>query len=117
MPAHPSAPFAMIAVVADRKRTGRRAAGLIALFLPFALSALTSGSAATVTPVGVTAKDYGFTLSRTSLPVGGVRFVVRNDGFDRHDFAINGAKTAVLEHGTTTELNVLFTKPGRYRFY
>ena len=63
---------------------------VLALVSVASASSAPSASDALVT-VRVDARDYAFTLSRKSVAVGAtVRFVVRNRGATRHDFAIKG---------------------------
>ena len=74
------------------------------------------GGQATI-PLRVEMRDFSFTLSRGSVPVGStVRFVVRNRGHTLHDFAIAGKKTRLLKHGQTQTIAVTFRKKGRYPF-
>jgi glucose/arabinose dehydrogenase len=94
----------------------------LAVLVAFAAALAAAGFAAaawrgTVTPpttgVLVTAYDFRFTLSRTSVPAGRVRFTVVNRGVFRHDFAIAGHKTRLLAHGERAVLNVVFRRPVR----
>ncbi len=88
-------------------------AGLVAAAL--AGSAVPS-PAATVT-VRVDTRDFSFTISRRSVPVGTtVRFVVRNRGHAVHDFAIAGKRTKLLGHGQRQTITVRFRKKGKYAF-
>ena len=64
-----------------------------------------------MTVVRVTAKDFSFTLSRRTVPVGRVRFVVVNRGATAHDFSLVGRrKTPVLTTGATASFEVVFTR-------
>ncbi len=60
--------------------------------------------------VNVMAKISGFTLDKTSANAGMVTFVVKNDDFMPHDFAIQGngvqEKTARIAPGKTASLTV-----------
>ena len=68
------------------------AAGFVAAALAGSAS---PGAKATLT-VRVEMRDFSFTLSRRSVPLGStVRFVVRNRGHALHDFAIAGKRTRV----------------------
>ena len=73
------------------------------------------------TAVTVTASEFKFTLSRTSVPQGEVVFTVVNDGKLAHNFWIDGRQTPLISPGksatlTTTldagTLNYLCTVPG-----
>jgi uncharacterized cupredoxin-like copper-binding protein len=73
------------------------------------------------TAVTVTASEFKFTLSRTSVPQGEVVFTVVNDGKLAHNFWIGGKQTPLISPGksatlTTTldagTLNYLCTVPG-----
>jgi len=70
-----------------------------------------------VTVVRVVARDFSFTLSRQTVPIGRVRFVVVNRGAVGHDFAlVGGRKTAILKPGGSATLEVTFTRAGRYAY-
>jgi plastocyanin len=62
------------------------------------------------TVVNVVAKISGFTLDQTSVNAGAVTFVVKNDDFMPHDFAIEGngvqEKTARIAPRKTASLTV-----------
>ncbi len=77
-------------------------------------STLGAGSAATPTAVRVVARDYTFVLSRTTVPVGRVRFAVVNQGSVPHDFLIAGRRTPVLKPGRSAGLTVNFTRAGTF---
>jgi uncharacterized cupredoxin-like copper-binding protein len=75
-------------------------------------SATAPSSHATVTIV-VTAREFSFTLSKRSVPVGTtVIFKVVNKGKITHNFAIGGKITKNLNPGQTTRLTVKFAKKG-----
>jgi parallel beta-helix repeat protein len=61
-----------------------------------------------ITTVLVTAREFSFTLSRRSVPVGTTRFVVTNAGVLAHDFAIAGKKTRLLKPGERATIVVRF---------
>jgi parallel beta-helix repeat protein len=69
-----------------------------------------------VTTVLVTARDFSFTLSRGSVPVGTTRFVVTNAGVLAHDFAIAGEKTRLLGPGERATIVVRFHKASRFTY-
>ena len=64
--------------------------------------------------VRVLAKDFSFALSRTTVPIGKVRFTVVNVGDVAHDFAIAGRKTRTLKPRQSATLDVSFAKAGRF---
>src|SRR5262245_12773057 len=75
-------------------------------------STVGAGAPAAPTAVRVVARDYSYVLSRSSVPVGRVRFTVVNRGSVPHDFAIAGRRTPVLEPGRSAVLTVTFTHAG-----
>jgi uncharacterized cupredoxin-like copper-binding protein len=75
-----------------------------------------STAAKTVT-IKVTATDFKFKLSRTSVPTGTtVIFKVTNKGQIPHDFKINGKKTPLVAPKQSTTLKVTFIKAGKYPY-
>lgn len=76
-----------------------------------------AAGSADATRVSVRASDFTYRLSRVRLPVGTVRFEVRNLGAQAHDFVVNRKRTRLLRRGGRQTVSVRFTKPGRYRFY
>jgi len=72
-----------------------------------------STTAKTVT-INVTASEWKFKLSKSSVPVGTtVIFKVTNKGKIAHDFKINGKKTQLIKPGATKSVKVVFKKKGR----
>jgi glucose/arabinose dehydrogenase len=69
-----------------------------------------------VPTVRVTMREFRFSLSRTRVPAGRVRFVVRNAGQLVHDFAIAGKQTRWLAKGKSQTIVVRFKKAGSYRY-
>jgi len=67
------------------------------------------------TTVTVRAKDFSFVLSRRSVPLGRVTFVIKNVGHTPHDFAIAGHTSHRVQPGGTTRLTVTLKK-GRYPY-
>ena len=71
--------------------------------------------------VNVKAFEYGYTLSRKTVPVGPVTFIVKNIGTTAHDFYVNGAggtgKTAYLAPGQTGTLKIVFKSKGKVQYY
>ena len=62
----------------------------------------------------VTATEFKFKLSRTSIPSGTVIFTVVNKGKIAHDFKIAGKKTPTIAPGKSAKLTVKFTKSGQF---
>ena len=56
--------------------------------------------------VTVTATEFHFKLSKTSVPHGSVTFTVKNAGKLGHDFKIGGKKTPVIKPGKSAKLTV-----------
>ena len=98
----------------------RLAALALALFLAGAAAAfaLVRRTEAKTVVVHVTMRDYHFTLSRQSVPVGPVRFVVVNRGGTIHDFAIahTKSKTRFLKPGQQQTITVKFKKAARVAY-
>lgn len=69
------------------------------------------------TTIKVVAREWSFTLSRRSIPVGTtVTFKVINKGKIGHNFAIAGHKTKLLNPGQSTTLTVKFAKKGKIKY-
>jgi uncharacterized cupredoxin-like copper-binding protein len=85
-------------------------AAAVALFLAFSPFAGAHSSAAQVTTIKVTAKEYKFILSRKTAPHGKVVFKLVNKGRLKHDFKIAGKKTPQLGHNKTATLRVTLKK-------
>jgi uncharacterized cupredoxin-like copper-binding protein len=106
-------------------RIGVFAAAALTAVLAWALpatsapSATKSSSAVKVTTVVVTAgkpTEFGFKLSKLTVPKGVVIFKVTNRGAIPHDFKILGKKTRSLNAGQTQSIRVTFTKARKYPF-
>ena len=75
------------------------------------------------TAVGVGEREWRLSIYRSRVPVGLVRFNVRNFGEDGHDLAVRTASGRVLgalgeiSPGDTARLSVRLRKPGRYRLF
>ena len=54
----------------------------------------------------VTATEFKFKLSKTSVPHGAVTFTVVNKGKLPHDFKISGKKTPLIKPGKSAKLTV-----------
>lgn len=93
-------------------------AGLVASALAVPGFAASNAPTAAVT-VNVTAVDFKFKLSRTSVPRGSVvTFKVVNKGSSPHDFDLPELRkgTKYLAKGKTVSLKVTFDKAGSYRY-
>jgi uncharacterized cupredoxin-like copper-binding protein len=62
------------------------------------------------TSVTVTAKEFSFKLSKTSVPHGKVTFKIVNKGKLQHDFWISGHKTKLINPGKSATLTVTLSK-------
>ncbi len=67
------------------------------------------------TTVSVNEFDFGFALSRASIPCGSITFNMTNTGNASHDFVIDGNSGAVIRTGQSTTMTVDLG-PGRYRY-
>jgi uncharacterized cupredoxin-like copper-binding protein len=81
-------------------------ATLVAVLGVVAGPSAASRSHATATAVAVTATDFHFKLSKTSVPHGAVTFTVKNAGKVGHDFKIGGKKTPLINPGKSAKLTV-----------
>jgi uncharacterized cupredoxin-like copper-binding protein len=92
-------------------------AGLAAAaVLPAGFAKASSSHAKKVT-ITVVAKEWSFSLSKRTVPVGTtVVFKVVNKGKIGHDFKIAGKKTKLLNPGQSTTLTVKFGKKGRFSY-
>ena len=92
----------------------------IALLVAGSASAGVRGPSAagrtTVTTVRVTAREFSFSLTRKTVPVGTVRFVVANAGAIGHDFVIAGHKTRLLGPTQKATLVVRFKRAGSFAY-
>ena len=82
------------------------AAALLAVVGVVAAPAFGARTHATATAVTVTATEFHFKLSKTSVPHGSVTFTLVNKGKLGHDFKIGGKKTALVGPGKTAKLTV-----------
>jgi plastocyanin len=85
---------------------------LAAMGVAAALVVPALGASSAVT-VRVTAREFKFALSRSSVPVGTVTFKVTNKGKIAHNFKIAGKVTPLIKPGRTATLKVVFKKKGR----
>ena len=86
------------------------AAALLAVVGVVAAPALGARTHATGTAVTVTATEFHFKLSKTSVPHGSVTFTVVNKGKLSHDFKIGGKKTPLIKPGKSAKLTVTLKK-------
>jgi plastocyanin len=85
-------------------------------------SAATAATAAasTTTTVRVVTTEYHFALSRKTVPVGTVVFVIVNKGQLPHNMAFNGPliyrRAPLVDPGTSYRFKVVFKRTGVYHF-
>jgi uncharacterized cupredoxin-like copper-binding protein len=82
------------------------AAALLAVVGVVAAPSFGARNHATGTAVTVTATEFHFKLSKTSVPHGSVTFTLVNKGKLAHDFKIGGKKTAQIKPGKSAKLTV-----------
>jgi plastocyanin len=91
-------------------------AGIFAGVFLQASSAQSTTHASTV-KINVVAKEWSFTLSKRSVPVGTtVAFKVTNKGKIGHNFVIAGKKTKLLNPGQSQTISVKFAKKGKFKY-
>jgi plastocyanin len=66
--------------------------------------------------VSVTARDFRFTLSKSSVRAGTVTFTLTNRGNQRHDFKIGGRKTSIISRGRTATVRVRLRSGRSYTY-
>jgi uncharacterized cupredoxin-like copper-binding protein len=106
------------------RRIGSRALPALASALVlFAAGTSVAGAAVTAHPasastsVSVTAVEYKFTLSASSVSKPGtVTFKIKNAGHVEHDFKIDNKTSKLLAPGASTTLTVKFAKKGSYAY-
>ena len=86
------------------------AAALLSVVGVVAAPAFGARTHATGTAVTVTATEFHFKLSKTSVPHGSVTFTVVNKGKLSHDFKIAGKKTPLIKPGKSAKLTVTLKK-------
>ena len=95
-----------------------RATALVAALASVAL--VPPVATARPTAIGVGEREWRVSLYRSHVPVGLVRFNVRNLGEDDHDLAVRNrlgdvrARTPEIDPGTTARLTVRLRRPGRF---
>jgi uncharacterized cupredoxin-like copper-binding protein len=82
------------------------AAALLAVVGVIVGPAMGARAHSTGTAVTVTATEFHFKLSKTSVPHGSVTFTLVNKGKLAHDFKIAGKKTVLVKPGKTAKLTV-----------
>ena len=87
----------------------------IVLTIAVAAIAFPAASSASGTKVTVTATEFHFKLSRSTVPHGKITFVLVNKGHLKHDFKIDGKKTPQIAPGKTATL-VVTLKKGTYSY-
>ena len=98
----------------------RLGAGIAVAFAAFALAgpavaAPAHARHAAGSPVKVTASEFKFKLSSSSVTAGSVTFTIVNTGKLAHDFAIAGKKSALIAPGKSGKLTVTL-KTGKYPY-
>ena len=91
------------------------AASAAVLALTAVGSAAAQPTVAKATTVKVTATDFHFKLSSTTVKPGPVTFVIHNASPAAHDFSIHGHRSKTIGSNQTTRLTVDL-KPGRYLY-
>jgi uncharacterized cupredoxin-like copper-binding protein len=81
-------------------------AALVAIVGVVAGPSVAARAHSTGTAVTVTASEFKFKLSKTSVPHGSVTFTVKNAGHVGHDFKIGGKKTPTISPGKSAKLTV-----------
>ena len=79
----------------------------------------TGAPPADATVVTVSATEYAYELSTTTIPAGAVSFELTNNGSMSHDLVLEGGPgggTEVIGSGETATLNVTL-EPGTYTLY
>lgn len=93
------------------------ALAMLALVPLAAAGTVAPASAASTTTIHVTAKEFSFKLSKTSLAKPGkVTFAVKNAGKMAHDFRIDGKQSKLIQPGKSANLVVTFKKKGSYHY-
>jgi uncharacterized cupredoxin-like copper-binding protein len=86
------------------------AAALLAVVGVVAGPAIGARTHTTRTAVTVTATEFHFKFSKTSVPHGSVTFTFVNKGHVGHDLKIGGKKTALISPGKSAKLTVTLKK-------
>jgi uncharacterized cupredoxin-like copper-binding protein len=98
-----------------RSLSAALATAAIVVACVLAVPAFAGGSHAAATAVSVTATEFHFKLSKTSVGHGAVTFTLVNKGKLAHDFKIAGKKTPLVQPGKTAKLTVTL-KAGKFPY-
>jgi plastocyanin len=91
-------------------------AGLAAITGPLVAGSGASGGArAAAASVGVSGKEFKFSLTKTSAKHGSITFRFTNAGKIGHDFKIDGKKTPVIKPRKTASITINLKK-GSYKY-
>ncbi len=95
----------------------------VALLCVAAVAAASGSSGRPATAVGVGEHEWRIALYRSHVPVGRVRFNVRNFGEDDHDLAVRNSRGKLvgilpeIDPDSTGRLTVRLRRPGRYTVF
>jgi uncharacterized cupredoxin-like copper-binding protein len=93
------------------------ALGLLASVVLAGPASATTHATAKPVKITVTASEFKFKLSKTSVPAGTtVIFTVKNAGKIGHNFKIDGKTTKLLATGKSQKLTVKFPKKGKFAY-
>jgi plastocyanin len=87
---------------------------VLVIAVPIALAANRSAHSAAA-KVGVSGKEFKFSLSSKSARHGSITFRFTNKGTLKHDFKIDGKKTPVIRRGTSASITVRLSR-GTYKY-
>jgi uncharacterized cupredoxin-like copper-binding protein len=87
---------------------------LVAILTILVIAAVASFAIASAN-VGVSGKEFKFTLTTKTVKHGKVTFRFTNKGKLQHDFKIAGKKTPLVSPGKSASLTVTL-KPGKYTY-
>ena len=88
---------------------------VVAMLACFVVGVMPPALSAASPSVSVTIRGSGLTVSRSTVPVGSVVFVVTNEGTAPQRLGVKGEMTAPISHGGRAILRVRFTRAGSYR--
>jgi uncharacterized cupredoxin-like copper-binding protein len=87
---------------------------VLVIAVPIALAANRSAHSAAA-KVGVSGKEFKFSLSSKSARHGSVTFRFTNKGKLKHDFKIDGKKTPIIKPGKSASITVRLSR-GSYKY-
>jgi uncharacterized cupredoxin-like copper-binding protein len=96
----------------NRRKTRLAAIGLATVGAITGPVVAGSGAA---TSVGVSGKEFKFTLTKSSARHGSITFTLKNTGKIGHDFKIDGKKTPIIKPKKTASITVNLKK-GTYKY-